>query len=291
MAGLVGAALAVSAWGTASILPKAISMGGLAIAVYRFLFFFALLALWMWWKGKPFKLSTARRSFAGGAALALDVACFFTAVKLTSVVNATIIGAMQPVVVGVVAARFFGEKIRGRDAAWSLLALVGVVGVVAVAADSSVSSWEGDLLAVAALFSWSGYFIASKRSKGRLTTTQFTAGSAFWAGALNLPLALFFGQDLSFPDNQDLLLLLLMTVVAGFIGHSLMNWSLVQIPLWVGSTFTLLIPVAASLVAWAFLDEPLSALQMVGTALVIGALAAIVIGQARRTNEEPTPTG
>ena len=280
LTGLLGAALAVTAWGSASVLVKAVDMGGLAVAVYRFLLHFAVLSLWMSLRGAPFTLRVVRRSAFGGIALALDVAFFFTAVKETSVINATLIGALQPILVGVVAARFFGERIRSRDALWSIVALAGVFTVVVAAADSAVSSVKGDLLAVAALLSWSAYFIASKRSKGSMTSTEFTAGAALWAGGLNLPLAIGFGQDLSPPSGRDLALILMITFVAGVFGHSLMNWSLVQIPLWVGSTFTLLIPVAASLIAWAFLGEPLTAGQMLGTAVVLGALAAIVVGQS-----------
>ena len=288
--GLLGAALAVTAWGSASVLVKAVDMGGLAVGVYRFSIHFVAIAAWMWFRGTPFSLRVIRQSAFGGIALALDVAFFFTAVKETSVINATLIGALQPVLVGVVAARFFGEKIRPRDALWSVVALAGVFAVVVAAADSTVSSLRGDLLAVAALVSWSAYFIASKRSKNTMTPTEFTAGAALWTGGINLPLALAFGQDLSVPSGRDLLLILLITFVAGVFGHSLMNWSLVQIPLWVGSTFTLLIPVAASLIAWAFLGEPLTAAQMLGTAVVLAALAAIVVGQstpARRRRRAP----
>ncbi len=282
VSGLLGAALAVTAWGSASVLVKAVDMGGLAVAVYRFLLHFVAIAAWMSLRGKPFTLVALRRSAFGGIALALDVAFFFTAIKETSVINATLIGALQPVLVGVVAARFFGERIRGRDALWSIVALAGVFAVVFTAADNDVSSLRGDLLAVAALISWSGYFIASKNSAGRLTPTEFTAGAALWAGGLNLPLAVAFGQDLTIPGERDLVLILIITFVAGVFGHSLMNWSLVQIPLWVGSTFTLLIPVAASMIAWAWLDEPLSTAQIVGTMVVLGALAAIVIGQSAK---------
>ena len=283
MAGLVGAALAVTAWGSGTVLVKAISMGGLSIAVYRFLLHFLAIVIWMWWRGTPFTLASIRRSAFGGIALACDVAFFFSAVKATSVINATLIGALQPVLVGVIAARFFGERIRGRDAFWSVLALVGVAGVVIATGDSAVSSLKGDLLAVGALLAWSGYFVASKQSKNKMTPTEFTAGSALWAGALNLPLALIVGQDLSPPTGADIVLLLAMTFISGVVGHTLMNWSLVQIPLWVASTFTLLIPVAASLMAWAFLDEPLTMLQIMGTAAVLGSLGAIVIGQSRPT--------
>ncbi|MDH3295430.1 MAG: DMT family transporter, partial [Acidimicrobiia bacterium] len=223
MAGLVGAALAVSAWGLGSVLAKAITMGGLAIAVYRFLIFFVGLAVWMQVRNTRFSLTAFRKSIWGGLALAADVAFFFSAIKLTSVINATLIGALQPVLVGVVAARFFGERIRPRDAFWSLLALAGVAGVILTGSDSGVSDFRGDLLAVGALISWSAYFIASKQSKGRMTTTEFTAGSSLWTGLLNLPLAVAFGQDLSLPGQRDLLLVLLMTLVAGVLGHSAMN--------------------------------------------------------------------
>ena len=285
--GLLGAALAVTAWALGSLLAKVMDMGGLAIAVYRFSLHFGLLWLWMQARGTPFTVGAARKSFWGGLALAFDVALFFSAIKLTSVINATIIGALQPVLVGVVAARFFGEKVRGRDAAWSLLAIVGVFGVVLAGEDSGVSSLTGDVLAVGALLCWSAYFIASKHSKGRMTSTEFTTGSAMWTGLLNLPMALAIGQDLSVPSQRDFGLLLMMILVAGVFGHSAMNWSLVQIPLWVGSTFTLLIPVAASLMAWLFLDEPLTLVQIAFTVLVLGALAAIVIGQPRAAPTRP----
>ena len=281
LVGLLGAALAVTAWGSASVLVKAVDMGGLAVAVYRFLLHFVAIAAWMSFRGTPFSLGVVRRSAFGGIALALDVAFFFTAVKETSVINATLIGALQPILVGVIAARFFGERIRSRDALWSIVALAGVFAVVVAAADSTVSSVRGDLLAAGALLSWSAYFVASKRSKHTMTSTEFTAGAALWAGVLNLPLAVAFGQDLSPPTGRDLTLILIITFVAGLFGHNLMNWSLVQIPLWVGSTFTLMIPVAASLIAWAFLGEPLTVSQVLGTTVVLGALAAIVIGQSR----------
>ena len=286
MVGLLGAALAVTAWGSASVLVKAIDMGGLAIAVYRFLLHFSIVAMWMQWRGTRFRWPMVRRSAFGGIALALDVAFFFSAVKETSVINATLIGALQPILVGVVAARYFGERIRGRDGLWSILALAGVAMVVLTGSDSAVSSLRGDLLAVGALGAWSCYFIASRQSRRSMTSTEFTAGTALWAGGLNLPLAVVVGQDLSFPAGSDLVLILIMTFVAGVFGHSLMNWSLVRIPLWVGSTFTLLIPVAASLIAWALLDEPLTVAQLVGTAVVLGALAAIVVGQSGQARKK-----
>ena len=289
--GLLGALIAVSAWSTGTVLTKGIEMGGLAIGAYRFGIFAVGIIAWLWWRGTPFSWRILRDCRFGGIALGLDVALFFSAIKLTSVVNATIIGSLQPIVVGVIAARFFGEHIRARDALWSLVALGGVVVVVASAGGDDVTDWRGDLLAVAAMLAWSGYFIASKGSKGRMTSTQFTAGTAVWTAAICAPLGFLFDQDMSLPSAKNFALLLVMAASAGVVGHVLMNWSLVRIPLWVGSTFTLLIPVVSALLAWVFLDEVLSLTQVLAMAAVIGSLATIVRGQSRHpgASSDPTP--
>lgn len=277
--GLVGALIAVSAWSTGTILAKYIDMGGLAIGFWRFALFALAIGVWLRLGGTRLRWRIMRDSMWGGLALGADVALFFSAVKLTSVVNATIIGALQPIVVGVVAARFFGEQIRARDALWSLLALSGVAVVVLASSGDEVSDLRGDALALAAMLSWSAYFIASKDSKKRLTSTEFTAGTALWTALICAPAGLIAGQDMSWPSAANWAWLIAMAVGAGIVGHALMNWSLVRIPLWVGSTFTLAIPVFSAMLAWVILGEAISIVQGVAMVVVIGALAAIVAGQ------------
>ena len=278
--GLIGAGIAVCAWSTGTVLAKYIDMGSLAIGFYRFAFFALMIIVWMYARRTPFRLRIIRDSMWGGIALGADIALFFSAVKLTSVVNATIIGSMQPIVVGVVAAKFFGEKIGVRNIMWSLVALGGAILVVAASAGDDANDWRGDLLALAAMLSWSAYFITSKNSKKNMTPTEFTAGTALWTIAICAPLGLAFGQDMSWPSLSNWGLIILMAISSGLIGHAMMNWSLVRIPLWVGSTFTLLIPVFSAIMAWAFLGEAVSAAQAGAMAVVIGALAIVVHGQS-----------
>lgn len=281
--GLIGAGIAVTAWSTGTIMAKYIDMGSLAIGVYRFGFFFICIVIWMRARGTPFHLGVIRNSVWGGIALGTDIALFFSAVKLTSIVNATVIGSLQPIVVGVVAARFFGERIRWQDAGWSLVALAGAVVVVTSGTDQETTSRAGDLLAVGAMFAWSGYFIASKESRNRMTSTEFTAGTSLWVVLICAPLGFLFGQDMSFPNASNWAWLVAMAIGSGVVGHALMNWSLVRIPLWVGSTFTLFIPVASAILAWIFLDEPVSLVQAIAMGAVIGALAMIVRGQTAKS--------
>lgn len=290
--GLGGAAIAVTAWAAGSVLAKVVHLGGLTIAAYRFGFFSVLIVVWMAARRTPVTVRVLRDSALGGVMLAADVALFFSGLKLTSIVNATIIGSLQPIVVGVVAARFFGERIRPRDMLWSAVGFTAVLVVVASGSSSANSSIRGDLLAAAGTIAWSGYFILSRQSRTRMTPLEFTAGSAIWTTVLTTPLGFLFGQDMSLPRGRNLLLLLVMTLLSGVIGHVLMNWSLVRIPLWIGSTFTLLIPVASTLLAWWWLGEAITTAQGGGILLVVLALAMVVRGQTSRprdTVESPVP--
>jgi drug/metabolite transporter (DMT)-like permease len=134
---------------------------------------------------------------------------------------------------------------------------------------------------VGALFSWSAYFVFSKRSRGTLTPMEYTAGTGVWTTVICLVAGLAVRQDMSFPSAANWLPLLGLAFGAGLLGHTVMNWSLVRVPLWLGSTLTLLIPVVSSLTAWIFLGEPLTAVQIGAMAVVIAALAAILLGQQR----------
>jgi len=282
--GLIGVIVAVLAWGASGAIIKAIDMDGMAIGFWRFLIYFVVLAAWMASRGNALGIRAIRASAAGGVSLGLDVVFFFSAVKLTNVVNATTIGALQPVIVAIVAAKFFGERIRGRDVVAALIAIAAVI--VIVIESSGTPEWSplGDVLAVGAVFAWSGYFIFSKRSKGVISPQEYTAGTALWTALICLVAGLVFRQDMSAPDSGDWMPLLALTFGAGILGHSIMNWSLVRVPLWLGSVLTLLIPVVGAVVAWVFLGEALTAVQIVAIIVVIVALASIVT-----TQDQPEP--
>ncbi len=161
--------------------------------------------------------------------------------------------------------------------------------VVASGASQGTSDLRGDLLALGAMLSWSAYFIASKNSKKTMTSTEFTAGTALWTMAICAPLGFAFGQDMSWPSATNWGWLILMAATSGLIGHAMMNWSLVRIPLWVGSTFTLLIPVFSALLAWVVLDEAVTVVQGIAMAVVIGALAVVVRNQSQPAPVTITP--
>ncbi len=80
--GLLGASFAVAAWASGTVIAKAIDMGGMAIGVYRFGLFSIMLILWLRVRGIQFNLDVMKKSALGGLALGLDIALFFSAVKV-----------------------------------------------------------------------------------------------------------------------------------------------------------------------------------------------------------------
>lgn len=275
--GLVAIVLAMALWSVGGVLAKGIELPGLAVISYRMAIYVGLVVLWARWRGTPLTRTGLRVALLGGLMLGGDLAFFYIAVKETTIANATVIGACQPVIALVIGPVFFGERPRRRDYAFAAVAVVGVVIVVVGSSGVPDWSWRGDLAAFAALVFFTLYFTASKAAGGRVSSTEYTAGTAVWATAIVVPVALVGRVDLGPPDRNSWIALVVLALVPGMLGHLLMNFSFTKIPLWLGSTMTLFIPVVATLLAYAFLDEDVEALQFVGMAVVIVSLMAVIV--------------
>jgi drug/metabolite transporter (DMT)-like permease len=114
-----------------------------------------------------------------------------------------------------------------------------------------------------------------------LSPTEYTAATAVITAGVNLLIGSLIGTSFGLPVGIDWFWLLFLAISAGLVGHSLMNWSLVRIPLWVGSTTTLFIPVSAAGLAWLVLDESLTWVQIGAMVVTIAAVAEILRRQSR----------
>ncbi|HEY5304637.1 MAG TPA: DMT family transporter [Acidimicrobiales bacterium] len=104
-------------------------------------------------------------TWLGAILLVGDMALFYSAVKLTSIIDVTVIGASQPALVMLAAPRFFGERLGRRDVVWILLAAVGVTVAVIGPGTTGHHKLAGDLMAVGSLVSFSGYWLVSQRAR------------------------------------------------------------------------------------------------------------------------------
>ena len=186
---LVAVAVAVGTWCASNVVIKLTSVSGLVTSFYRL--WLAVAFLWPLAAVTPairrgLDRHWLRASIVGGSLFGLHQILFFTALKMTSVINVGIIGALQPVIVLMVAGRMFGEEATLRTIAWALIAVGGTAMVVFGAAGSASWSPLGDLIATLNLFAFTAYFLYSKRIRAGVGATAYVVGMTTMAGVVVL---------------------------------------------------------------------------------------------------------
>jgi drug/metabolite transporter (DMT)-like permease len=86
-----------------------------------------------------------------------------------------------------------------------------------------------------------------------------------------IPICLIFDAPLSGLSLEDYLIILLMAVVSGLLGHTLYNWSLGYIRAAVASVFLLGEPIMSSLLAYAipWIHQEPSLFTLIGGAVIL----------------------
>jgi len=274
-------------WAASGVIAKGISeLGAMAVVFWRMWIYAAIVLLFLKMRGTPLRRESLRVSWRGGISLGADIMLFFTALRLTTVANATVIGSCQPLLMLLIAGRIFGERPRRQDWGMAAVAIIGV-GLV-MFGSTGIPGWSprGDLLSVATVVAWTAYFVFSKLSSRHIESSQYTGATALICALFATPFALASGQVFDMPSANAWMWLVVLSVGPGFTSHMLMNWALGLIPAWLGSTLTLGIPVTATIMAWVFLGEEVAAIQFLGMAVVLLALGVIVLGQSKSTQSD-----
>jgi len=284
--GLWAAVAAVTVWGASSVLIKGVEgLNGIGLACYRIWFGAVVVTMLFVASGGRVTRRLLRASLWGGLAFTVDLVLFFCAVQETSVANATIIGALQPLLVLAVANRLFGERARRPEIGWGAVAVAGTALVVVGGDGGGANSLGGDGLAVGALVAWTLYFVAAKSARQGLSAFAFLTGMSLIAAVAVVPLPFLFEGSLGTTDTSGWLTIAFIALVNGLLGHFLMSYAHGHVSLLTVSLLTLAIPVIGAGAAALFIDEPLTVLQVGGMTVVIAALATVTVSAARRSPE------
>jgi probable blue pigment (indigoidine) exporter len=282
--GVLAASSAVVVWGVSSVAIKQVDgLNGLGVACYRIWLGAFVVTLVFLASGGRVTRTMLRASLWGGLTFTADLVLFFCAVQETSIANATIIGALQPLLVLAVASRLFGERARLTELAWGAVAVVGAALVVLGGDGGGANSTWGNLLAVGALVAWTAYFVCTKTARQELSAFEYLTGMAIVAAVAVLPLPLLFEGTLGTTDLNGWLIIVYLTVVNGLLGHFLMAFAHGHATLLTVSLLTLAIPVFAAAGAALWLDESLTGIQIGGMAVVLVALGLVSLSTARRS--------
>ena len=220
-----------------------------------------------------------------GLALAVHFAGWVTALTLTSVASATALVALQ--IGWVVAWQLLrGDRFSPGVVLGLLLAFTGVLVVSGVDFTLSVSALVGDLLALVGGIAAAAYTVIGSRARRTVSTTTYTF-VCYGTCALLLALGcLALGQPLWGYAADQWALLVLVTLTAQLLGHSVFNHLLATTtPMLVSLALLLEVPSAALLAAWLLgQTPPVGALAGLGVILT-GMALTIVANRGRRTVE------
>jgi len=271
--------VAVTVWGFAPLLVNGISASAPTVVFWRMLIAQPVMIATAYLAGGRLSWALLRQSFVTGACFAATVVLGFESFRRTSIVNATLIPALQPALVLLVAGRLFGERRTRSELLFAALALGGAIVVVANAS-SDGGSLVGDLFAVANLLLFTVYFLLSKHHRDNDVHTWAWIASVFVVAFVCIaPWCLTTADDLGAMQGSDWLWLMLLVLGPGLVGHGLMTWAHAHVDVSVTSTLSLANPVVSTIGAWAVFGQALTGSQIAGAIVVLVALGAIVTRQ------------
>jgi drug/metabolite transporter (DMT)-like permease len=269
--------IAVFAWGIAPLLFLAPSISINSILFYRVLLWPPLLYLIARRGGRKINKKLFRSVWLPGVLFGVSTIFSFTAIIETSVANATIIGNISTAMVLLAAPRFLNEKISRWQVLLAFTSFAGVVAIVVGAGNTGGSSRFGDFLALINALTWTFYFISSKRRRvDGVDTWQFLYGVSVIQVLVVVPYSLITSDDILQISLRDFGFLIAMTLFSGTIGHSFMLWAQKYVDASVSSLILLLGPVISSIGAWLVYSQNISAIQVIGGAVVLASLAGVV---------------
>ena len=269
--------IAVFAWGIAPLLFLAPSISINSILFYRVLLWPPLLYLIARRGGRKINKKLFRSVWLPGVLFGVSTIFSFTAIIETSVANATIIGNISTAMVLLAAPRFLNEKISRWQVLLAFTSFAGVVAIVVGAGNTGGSSLFGDFLALINALTWTFYFISSKRRRvDGVDTWQFLYGVSVIQVLVVVPYSLITSDDILQISLRDFGFLIAMTLFSGTIGHSFMLWAQKYVDASVSSLILLLGPVISSIGAWLVYSQNISAIQVIGGAVVLASLAGVV---------------
>lgn len=269
--------LVVAIWGTTFISTKVLIGNGLApqeIFFYRFLI--AYVGIWFVSRGRLFADSFKDEAMLALAGLFGGSLYFFTentALGITQASNVSFLLCGTPVITTLLSKMFYrDEKISGRFAAGSLLALAGVAMVVFDGVTVLKVSPAGDLLTLAASFSWGFYSIVIRKLENRYSTAFITRKVFFYGLVTICPVFLFEPLDTGALFSFGLsvwLNLVFLAVIASLVCFVVWNAVIKEIGIVQATNYVYLSPLVTLVVSAAVLGERMGPVALAGAACIM----------------------
>ena len=209
------------------------------------------------------------------------IVCFnafiYKALQTTTAINTTLVNAMIPIFIALIAWAVCGEKLGAYQLTGVLISLLGLLFIVTrgeLMLLKELTLSAGDLWTLGASFAWAAYSVALRKRPEAMDPIAFLTLLILFGLLFSLPwylweLATVGGFDLTPETIASLAYVALFPSVLSFI---FWNSSVQQVGANRAGIFIHLMPVFSILLAIAFLDERLQAFHMVGIGLIFSGI-------------------
>ena len=276
--------LGVLFYGTGPVLARATETNGVLVSFWRLWFGVGVLLVGLTvhvLSGREIGSTRALKwAMAAGTIFSLNQVLFFSAVKRTSVVDASLMSTLSPVFVAFLAIPLFNERPGRTFRVWSLVAIAGAIFVVLGSSSGPQGDLLGMLMAMGATLCFAFFFLISKLVRDEIAVVGYLATVMSTAAVFVSFYAFLFGFDPGGVGISDLWIALAMAVVPGTLGHIVMTWPLAYVPANVPPLMRLAGPVVSGLLAWIFLGEGATWVHVVGGAIIVAGLAGALRSKA-----------
>ncbi len=271
-------------YGTGPVLARSTQTTGVLLSFWRLWFGLGVLLVGLAvhrLSGRS--LGTARGlrwAMLAGLAFSMNQVLFFTAIKRTTVVDASLMSTLSPILVAFIAIPLFGERPAPAFRLWSALTIGGAVFVVLGSSAGPSGDLGGMLMAVGSTTCFALFFLISKYSRDELAVVAFLSTVMGTAAVLVSAFILAIGLDPGSVGGTDLWRALAMAVVPGTLGHVVMTWPLNYVPANVPPLMRLAGPVVSGTLAWIFLGEGITLVHLIGGVIITVGLAGAIRSKA-----------
>ena len=205
---------------------------------------------------------------------------FISAYRLPGGVAATV-GAVQPLIVIVLARLLLGSPIRGL----SIIAAIAGIGGVALLILTPNATLDpiGIAAGIAGAFSMAAGTVLSRRWRPDVSPLTFTAWQLTAGGVLLLPVALLLEPPLPHLTGANVLGFAYLGLIGAALTYILWFRGLSRLEPSMVSPLGFLSPTTAVILGWAVLGQQLSPMQMFGIVVVLGS-----VWLSQRAQQAPT---
>jgi drug/metabolite transporter (DMT)-like permease len=277
---LVVALISIS---TSSIIARFLpDVSSIVIALWRLVF--ASVAVWTYSFFKPqrkIKKNNIVLFILSGFLLGLHFVCFYQAVKLTSIANATLLGITAPMFTLLIERFVFKRKFKKIVFIGFLVSLIGTIIITGMKFSLTTDSEIGKLYGLSAALCISFVYLLANKIRTETSTVSYTRLLYFIAAMFLFVIAYANGENIFELNKSNFLWLFALGLFPTILGHSLLYYGIKYTSPTIIASVPLGEPVIATILAWMIFFEKVSIITLAGGILILCGVYLIIVNSPR----------